>query len=127
MRAAEVVEKLRPQPGPRSSLLSSPLSKVRCPASSSRPVSSALQVGWAGFRHLPWVSPHPASLRRRPRRVGLGPFPAGMQLCGGVQGRRPWQEPHASCMGWLGHLWQLGVSFCARLEAPHVGVEGPPP
>lgn len=118
MRAAEVVEKLRPQPGPRSSLLSSPLSKVRCPASSSRPVGSALQAGRPGLRHLPWVSPHLASLRRCLRWAGLGPFPAGMQLCGGVQGRRPWQEPRANCMGRLGHLWQLGVSSCAHVWRP---------
>ena len=123
-----MVEKLRLQPVRVRCpvLLSSPLSKVRCPASSRRPVGSALRAGWAGFRHLPWVSPHPASLRRRPGWAGRRPFPTGLQLHGGVQGRCPRQEPRAGHMGQLGRLWQLGVSSCTRLEAPLVGAEGPP-
>lgn len=116
-------------------LPSSPLSKVRCPASSRRPVSSALRAGRAGFRHLPWVSPHPASLRRRPGRAGCRPFPTGLQLHGGVLGR---QEPRAGRIGSLilhtsggPPLWVQrdplcneeggGVCCCAGPRGPGVG------
>lgn len=59
--------------GPWSSLLSSPLSKVPCPAGSSSPVGSDLLAGRPGLRHLlTW-----ASWRRHRRGRPLQPPPHG--------------------------------------------------